>query len=292
MGVSCYMDRKKIIFVIALITSLALAAGFAQQPNTAFEQRTVELINIERAKIGLAPYIIHDKLTVIARANSINSDNSNLLQMLRDSIAASTGHHMLSYSGSYTPEQRVANWMNSDTARATILNENRTHIGVGVISPSPGARNNWTLIVISMIDLTPSGIQAWEMRILELTNIERAKHGLPPLLWHDGLADAARAHSADLMRNNITGHTGSDGSAVRERIERAGITNTRFRAENCNYGQATPEASIEAWMNSPGHRANILNSAATHLGVGLILRQEGSSARYASYWTQVFAAFR
>ena len=66
-------------------------------------------------------------------------------------------------------------------------------------------------------------------------------------------ADVARAHSNDLMRNNITGHTGSDGSNVRQRIERAGITNTRYRAENCAYGQRTPEDVDELTRTSCKH---------------------------------------
>jgi len=283
------MNVKRLIIVFAL-TAVVLGTVFSQNPNTAFEQRTVELINIEREKQGLAPYIWHDTLVSIARANC--SGNINISQMLRDNIATSTGHHMLSYTGGHTPEQRVAAWMDSNNSRATILRENRTHIGIGVLPADSSTRHSWTLIVINMIDLTPSGIREFEMRVFELTNIERAKHGLAPLIWHDVLADAARAHSLDLMVNNMRGHTGSDGSSVRQRIERAGITNTNYRAENCCYGQSTPEEAVESWMNSPGHRANILNASVTHLGVGLALRTEGASAQYASYWTQKFAAFR
>ena len=290
------IKRNVLIFALIILFAFAsawqAAAQTVLQPNTAFEHLTFELINIERAKQGLPPYVWYDTVAAAARANSAGSNNSNISQTLRDGIATVTGHHLLSYSGSNTPEQRVESWMNSDTARAAILRDNRTHIGLGIVSPSGSDRNNWTLIVISMIDLTCSGILEWEMRLLELTNIERANLGLPPLFWHNGLADAARGHSADLMRNNLTGHTGSNGSILRERLELVGITNTRFRAENCNYGQTTAETSIAAWMNSPGHRANILSSTATHMGAGLVLRQEGAGAQYASYWTVVFAAFR
>ena len=131
----------------------------------------------------------------------------------------------------------------------------------------------------------------FERRVFELTNVERVNHGLSPLLWHDNLAVAARGHSKDLMDNNMTGHVGSDGSTVGQRIERAGVTNMRRWAENCAYGYRTPEDVVAAWMGSSGHRANILNANLTHLGVGVFMRPEGSSARYISYWTQVFCAF-
>jgi uncharacterized protein YkwD len=288
------LDNKKFILVFLII---ALGTAHAQntlQPNSAFEQRTIELINIERARHGLPPYLGNDALAPIARAHSGGAlSTANISQRLRNDIATVTGHHVLTYNGNNTPEQMVTAWMNSSTARATILREDRTHIGVGITQSSTGssARHSWSLIVINMIVLTPSEIQTFEMRVLELTNIERSRHGLPPLIWHEDLSDIARKHSEDLMRNNMRGHTGSDGSTVRVRIERAGITNTRALAENCSYGQRTPEEAVRAWMNSPGHRANILGNT-THLGVGLVLRSEGSSAQYVSYWTQVFASFR
>ena len=131
----------------------------------------------------------------------------------------------------------------------------------------------------------------FELKVFELTNTERAKHGLPPLIWHDSLAIAARGHSEDQMFNNITGHTGSDGSTVRQRIERAGITGLRAWAENCAYGYSTPEAVIAGWMDSPGHRANILNATVTHLGVGYVTRAQGVTSQYNIYWTQKFCAF-
>jgi len=133
---------------------------------------------------------------------------------------------------------------------------------------------------------------AFELKVFELTNIERTNHGLPPLIWHNDLAVAARGHSEDLMRNNLTGHVGSDGSNVGQRIERAGITNWRTWAENCAYGYSTPEATVAAWMNSSGHRANILRTNVTHLGVGFVPRAQDVTARFQTYWTQKFCAFR
>jgi len=140
-------------------------------------------------------------------------------------------------------------------------------------------------------------ILAFEQRVFELTNIERVTRGLPPLIRHELLAVAARAHSLDMMRNNLgshtgSGHTGSDGSTARQRMVRAGITNGSFYGENISYGSSTPEDVVEGWMNSPGHRENILDTDFTHLGVGLTWRPEGSSARFNIYVVQNFCAFR
>jgi len=134
----------------------------------------------------------------------------------------------------------------------------------------------------------PSSINVsdFERRVFELTNAERANHGLPPLIWDSALADLARAHSIDIARNNIFGHVSSDGTTFGGRLTRAGIPH-RGAAENVG-GRNTPEATVAGWMNSPGHRANILNGNMTHLGVGFY-HFEGSQRRF--YATQKFARF-
>jgi uncharacterized protein YkwD len=78
-------------------------------------------------------------------------------------------------------------------------------------------------------------------------------------------------------------HTGSDGSSPGDRITRAGYTWSAY-GENVAYGYATPEQVMNGWMNSPGHRANILNCSFKEIGVGL--------AQPGSYWTQDFGTAR
>jgi|GEM_PF-3199348 len=128
-------------------------------------------------------------------------------------------------------------------------------------------------------------VPEFEWRVLELTNIERANYGLAPLAWHSGLGEVARAHSRDMAENDFMSHTSFDGTTMRQRIDHAGII-WRAIAENVARGQRTPEAVVAAWMNSPGHRANILDPELTHLGVGAY-RLPGS--RFVYNWTQKFA---
>lgn len=131
-------------------------------------------------------------------------------------------------------------------------------------------------------------IVEFERRVLEETNRERAQHGLAPLTGNSSLANVARAHSQDMATNNFFGHIGSDGSSPFDRVTRAGFSTQCHSTENVllsqfgfpgsplvlthdtrNRIQATPERAVETWMNSPGHRANILNPNMRHIGVGV-----------------------
>jgi uncharacterized protein YkwD len=111
-----------------------------------------------------------------------------------------------------------------------------------------------------------------EREIFEITNREREAHGLSPLVWDDALARASRNHSRDIIDNNIRGgHIGSDGSGPTQRGIREG---SAFGVAGENVQQRfnwnfTAQDIHESWMNSPGHRRNILYSVYTHLGVGI-----------------------
>ncbi|RSS82263.1 CAP domain-containing protein, partial [Streptomyces sp. WAC05292] len=120
-------------------------------------------------------------------------------------------------------------------------------------------------------------------QILALVNKERAAVGCPALTVNEQLAKAAQAHSEDMASHTTMSHTGSDGSDPGERITRAGYE-WRTYGENVAYGYSTAEQVMQGWMNSPGHRQNILNCAFKEIGVGL--------AQPNHYWTQDFGASR
>ncbi|MET9226467.1 CAP domain-containing protein [Lentzea sp. NPDC003310] len=121
--------------------------------------------------------------------------------------------------------------------------------------------------------------------VIALTNAERAKAGCPALRANSALNTAAQRHSADMASHNFMGHTGSDGSTMVVRIERVGYRGWTRAAENVAAGYATPAAVVKGWMNSSGHRANILNCALKEIGVG---HQHRSGTTYGHYWTQNF----
>ncbi|MCG5446314.1 CAP domain-containing protein [Micromonospora sp. NIE79] len=120
--------------------------------------------------------------------------------------------------------------------------------------------------------------------VVDLVNAERAKAGCKALSIDDKLMTAAQRHSQDQADNQNMSHTGSDGSNAGTRLDRVGYT-WRTYGENVAWNQKNPAAVMDAWMNSSGHRANILNCAFTEIGVG-IANSNGP------YWTQVFAAPR
>ncbi|RZU46268.1 uncharacterized protein YkwD [Streptomyces sp. BK022] len=120
-------------------------------------------------------------------------------------------------------------------------------------------------------------------RVVELVNAERAKVGCSPVTLNSTLTKAAQDHSADMAAHNTMSHTGSDGSDPGSRITAAGYQWSTY-GENVAYGYATPEQVMAGWMNSPGHRENILNCSFKEIGVGL--------AQPGDYWTQDFGTAR
>ncbi|MEW2428342.1 CAP domain-containing protein [Micromonospora sp. NPDC047644] len=127
-------------------------------------------------------------------------------------------------------------------------------------------------------------VSAQAREVVDLVNAERAKAGCQALSINTKLMTAAQRHSQDQADNKNMSHTGSDGSNAGTRLDRVGYT-WRTYGENVAWNQQTPAAVMDAWMNSSGHKANILNCAFTEIGVG-IANSNGP------YWTQVFAAPR
>ncbi|MGW7334195.1 CAP domain-containing protein [Streptomyces sp. NPDC054840] len=120
-------------------------------------------------------------------------------------------------------------------------------------------------------------------RVLALVNQERASAGCQAVSLNAKLTKAAQDHSADMASHSNMSHTGSDGSDPGTRITRAGYTWSTY-GENVAYGYNTPEKVMEGWMNSQGHRENILNCSFKEIGIGL--------AQPGSYWTQDFGTAR
>lgn len=120
-------------------------------------------------------------------------------------------------------------------------------------------------------------------QVVALVNQERAKSGCGPVKEDAQLTDAALRHSEDMAARDFFEHTNPDGADPGRRITDAGYHWSTY-GENIARGQQTPESVMESWMNSPGHRANILNCSFKDLGVGI---HKGSGG---PWWTQDFGA--
>lgn len=123
------------------------------------------------------------------------------------------------------------------------------------------------------------GILAFESEVVSLVNGIRAQYGLSALTINQDLCQVARYKSQDMAEKGYFAHESPTYGSPFQMMQSFGIS-YRTAGENIAYGQRTPEAVVNAWMNSSGHRANILNSSYTQIGVGF----------YASgyYWTQMF----
>ncbi|MGP4040060.1 CAP domain-containing protein [Gracilibacillus sp. D59] len=124
-----------------------------------------------------------------------------------------------------------------------------------------------------------SDISQFEEQVVALTNQERQKHGLPALEIDAELSKVARQKSEDMAANGYFSHNSPTYGSPFDMIQQAGIS-YRTAGENIAKGQRSPEEVVNAWMNSEGHRANILNENFTHIGVGYV--EQGN------HWTQQF----
>ncbi|MBY0124537.1 CAP domain-containing protein [Bacillus sp. S/N-304-OC-R1] len=124
-----------------------------------------------------------------------------------------------------------------------------------------------------------SSVSAYEQKVVELTNKERAKYGVPALKLDENLSKVARAKSVDMQTKGYFDHNSPTYGSPFDMMKQFGIT-YRTAGENIAMGQRTPEEVVNAWMNSEGHRKNILNSSFTHIGVGYVAN--------GNYWTQQF----
>ncbi len=124
-----------------------------------------------------------------------------------------------------------------------------------------------------------SQLSAYEQQVVNLTNAERAKNGLPALKVDVNLSKVAREKSSDMQRNNYFAHQSPTYGSPFDMMKKFGIT-YKSAGENIAMGQKTPSEVVQAWMNSAGHRANILNGSYTHIGVGHVAN--------GNYWTQQF----
>ena len=118
-------------------------------------------------------------------------------------------------------------------------------------------------------------------QVAALVNAVRAQHGLAALTVDTKVQRAAQVRAAETAQS--FSHTRPNGSSFSTALTEAGVT-YRTAGENIAYGQSTPQAVVDAWMNSSGHRANILSSSYTTIGVGYTV------VNGTAYWAQLFTA--
>lgn len=136
------------------------------------------------------------------------------------------------------------------------------------------------ITVCAAADYGSEDLAAYAKQVAELVNKERAANGLSALKFSDKLSEAAIVRAQEIQ--TTFSHTRPDGTSCFTAMTEKGIKYTSA-GENIAYGQKTPEAVMNSWMNSSGHRANILSKNYDYIGVGVTYK----NGTY--YWTQFFA---
>ena len=158
----------------------------------------------------------------------------------------------------------------------------RYEVGLSEIKSANPQIKNPDLIYpgqVLYIPVLDSTVADFEAEVVRLVNVERAKQGLSALESDWQLSRVARYKSQDMHDNKYFSHTSPVYGSPFQMMKSFGIS-YRSAGENIARGQRTPAAVVNAWMNSSGHRANILNASFTHIGVGYVA--DGN------YWTQMF----
>lgn len=131
----------------------------------------------------------------------------------------------------------------------------------------------------------PPGGAEMQKVLLKEVNAERRAAGLAPLRLDGKLEKAAQAHACDNARRHSISHESSDGSALQHRLKRVGYA-FGVAAENTGRGFGSPERAVDWWMNSSGHRANILMKGISEIGIGIA---ESAAPDSRLHWVLVFA---
>ena len=239
--------------------------------DEAYQNEFLRRVNNERAKAGLKPVQLGD-----SNHNSAAQERAKELASSY-SYDASVGENYI--AGVSTPDAAVDQWMNIDFARERMLNADVTTMSVGHYEG--GVYNNYWVLIFSCPE--NSYTSNYRQEVLDLVNAERAKYGLQPLVMGDAKLTAAAQQRAEEIAT-VNSHVRPNGTKWYTVLSEYGVTDAAA-GENAAWGSVSPEEVVNAWMNSEGHRANILDPEARAMGVGYYYN---SSSTWGHQWIQLF----
>jgi uncharacterized YkwD family protein len=234
--------------LMTMIPMINAEASAKEQANVNYEQKANTTINWSTIKFNASDWSAYKEF--IQKANATPSTKEE-----KQPVVSTTEN-----------KQQTT----STNQQTTSTNQQTTSNSTNTVSETDQSSN---------ASASLSEIDAIEAKVVELTNAERAKNGLSPLQMDTQLMAAAREKSEDMKTNQYFSHTSPTFGSPFDRLKALGIS-YQSAGENIAKGQKTAEEVVEAWMNSEGHRANILDSNFTHIGVGYV--KDGS------IWTQQF----
>ncbi|MER8158845.1 CAP domain-containing protein [Streptomyces sp. NPDC094472] len=265
----------------------------APPPADGASRHALEVVNAARARAGAAPVALDGRLTAAAEAHARamaahgapaleTPDGTSLFHRIaaHGYTPLTIAEHIV--SGPRTPREFVGYCLQGDKSRGPFHDPDLAHLGIGRADGPTTGDVYWAAVWAR--PFTPDGLLRLASEVIALTNAERAAARLAPLAPDPRLTAAAQAHSDDMVARDFYSHTGPEGHQPWDRARTAGATH-RGIGENIACGQRSPAEVVRGWMNSPGHRANILKPDFTHIGIG-----HATGSRAGTYWTQVFGA--
>lgn len=209
-------------------------------------------------------------------AERVNYTNFNIFDLF-------TNYGFYNYEPTYTNED-TANTVDTYTEYAPITNRAQapSQERAATYNTEEVTRNETRTNTANTANTTTSSpsVSNYERRVAELVNVERQKNGLGPLTLDASISNVARLKSKDMADNNYFAHQSPTHGSAGNMLTNHGIKWSAW-GENIAAGQSTPEEVVRQWMNSPGHRENILSPNFSKIGVGYV-----NSAR--PHWTQMF----
>ncbi|MEV7422365.1 MULTISPECIES: CAP domain-containing protein [unclassified Streptomyces] len=260
-------------------------------PPAGTEAEFAGLVRAERQRAGVAPVAMDARLSAAARDHAAAMARQRRLDARGpDGISVfqritAGGYRYLRLeqhlvSGPRTPAEFVDYCLGGEATRGPLRDATLTEAGIGhAVDPRSGDFY-WTALWAG--PCTADGLAATAAEIVVLTNAERTAAGLRPLAGDARLAVAAQDHCADMAARAFYAHTSPEGLQPWDRAAAAGAAH-RGIGENIACGQRTAREVVRGWMDSPGHRANILKPDFTHLGTGF-----AGGGPSGTYWAQVF----
>ncbi|MFD5636431.1 CAP domain-containing protein [Streptomyces sp. NPDC127077] len=248
-------------------------------------------VNSARTAAGSPPVRLDARLTAAARSHAgAMAARGTLASEVPDGVfvhqrVVSAGYAYLTIgehlvSGPRTPHEFVEYCLSDARSRRTLCDPAFADAGLAHVPDARTGDLYWTALWAR--PFSPAGLDRTAREVVALTNAERASAGLPPLTADATLTTAAQAHSADMVARDFYAHISPEGGRPWDRAAAAGSTH-RAIGENIACGQRSPAEVVQGWMDSPGHRANILKRDFTHIGIGL-----AGGGRAGTYWTQLF----
>jgi uncharacterized protein YkwD len=286
-----------------LLLLMAVPAVSQSPQSGATRQELLRLINAERSRAGASALRLSDSLSraaqqhaeEISRRGNLNSGSAD--DMHRRMIQAGYQAHEWTEnltSSTADVDEVLRYWKSRNPSSfRSLMDPDYRDLGIG-LSRLGGTPLYSFLFAVPQADHFSRETADLRERervrreMLASVNAARKQARLQPLKANARLDKAAQGHAEDMLARGYFAHKSPSGTTVRERAKAAGY-DWRAIGENIAFGQTSVEEVMETWLDSPGHRKNILTASFTELGVGIAMGL-GPDGKYQVYWVQNFGA--